>query len=219
MCLAGPGEGGRNGQRYGSIPFKGDGGIRAWIPDAEPKEGLPALAVLADRLRASFENHGVELFNGEDTPVELSNSDMEIIGAHGGVGEDKHYFRVVTNDVDLALAAATLSGALRNIGVVVLFVCSGGRIDKRPGASTTSGLAKQLLARGCRAVVAPPWPLDTSVPPAWSPTFLDRWMAGASVLDACFEANAAARAARGAVPSADLAMTVYGDPLFTRPAR
>jgi hypothetical protein len=200
-------------------PFRGDGTIRAWIPDAEPVEGLPALAVLADPLRASFESHAVELFNGEDTPAELSNSDMVIVGAHGGLGEDKRYFRVVTDDVDLALASSTVSGALRNIGVVVLFVCSGGRIDKHPGASTTIGFAKQLLARGCRAVVAPPWPLDTSVPPAWLPTFLDRWMAGAPVLDACFDANAAVRAVRGAVPSADLAMTVYGDPLITRPAR
>ncbi|RWP10646.1 CHAT domain-containing protein [Mesorhizobium sp.] len=199
--------------------FKGDGAIRAWIPNAEPAEGLPALAVLADRLRASFENHAVELFNGEDTPTELSNSDMVIIGAHGDVGEDKRYFRVVTDDVDLALASSTVSGALRDIGVVVLFVCSGGRIDKHPGASTTIGLTKQLLARGCRAVVAPPWSLETSVPPVWLPTFLDRWMAHAPVIDACFDANAAVRAARGADPAADLAMTVYGDPLIARPAR
>ncbi|WP_234891131.1 hypothetical protein [Agrobacterium vitis] len=197
--------------------FKGDGVIRAWIPDAEPEEGLPALAVLSDRLRPSFETHSVELFNEEAMRATLSGSDMVIIGAHGGVGQDKRYFRVVTDDVDLALASSAFSSELRDVGVVVLFVCSGGRIDKHPGASMTIGLAKQLLASGCRAVVAPPWPLDVSVPPIWLPIFLDGWMSGAAVLDACFQANGAVQLKRGDIPAASLAMTVYGDPLFSRP--
>ncbi|MDF1552485.1 MAG: hypothetical protein P1P84_05450 [Deferrisomatales bacterium] len=199
-------------------PWLGDGRIQAWIPDALPAEGLPALAVLAERLRESFEHHGVSLSSGGRPPSDLEGSDMVIVAAHGGLGEDKRFFRVVADDVDLALAASTLSGALSRVGVVVLFVCSGGRIDKHPGASTTVGLAKQLLHRGCRAVVAPPWPLSTSVPPHWLPVFLDRWMLGAAIIDACFEANAAVRESFGASPDDDLAMAVYGDPLASRTA-
>jgi hypothetical protein len=109
-----------------------------------------------------------------------------------------------------------LSGALANVGAVVLFVCSGGRVDEHPGASTTVGLVKQLLDRGCHAVIAPPWPLDASVPPRWLPTFLEFWTSGAPVIDACFEANEAVRQQLSDDPGKDLAMTVFGDPLLSR---
>jgi hypothetical protein len=200
-------------------PFRGDGRISAWIPDAQPDEGLPTLAILADRLADTFAVHGVTLSSGFEPPATLKGSDMMIVAAHGGVAEDKRYFRVVTDDVDLALASSTISGSLEGIGVVVLFVCSGGRLDKHPGASATVGLVRRLLDNGCRAVVAPPWPLRTNVPPYWLPTFLDRWSASAAVIDACFDANCAVRAALGDDPATDLAMTVYGDPLTSRSAK
>lgn len=199
-------------------PRNGDGRISAWIPDAQPEEGLPTLAILADRLAETFAAHGVVLSSGFEPPAALKGSDMMIVAAHGGVAEDKRFFRVVTDDVDLALASSTISGALEDIGVVVLFVCSGGRLDKHPGASATVGLVRRLLDNGCRAVVAPPWPLRTNVPPYWLPTFLDRWSASAAVIDACFDANCAVRAALGDDPATDLAMTVYGDPLTCRSA-
>jgi hypothetical protein len=75
------------------------------------------------------------------------------------------------------------------------------------------GLVKRLLDNGCRTVVAPPWPLRTDVPPRWLPAFLESWSASAPVIDACFDANAAVRAALGDDPATDLAMAVYGDPL------
>ena len=52
------------------------------------------------------------------------------------------------------VSAADLAAAVRNVGIVVLFVCSGGRADKHPAANTTLGLAKQILDRGCSAVIA-----------------------------------------------------------------
>ncbi|WP_426409462.1 hypothetical protein [Bradyrhizobium ganzhouense] len=196
--------------------WKGDGRISAWIPDAIPEEGLPTLAVLASRLAGTFADHGVTLSSGFEPPAGIKGSDMMIVAAHGGVAEDKRFFRVVTDDVDLALASSTISGALEQIGVVVLFVCSGGRLDKHPGASAMVGLARRLLDNGCRAVVAPPWPLRTNVPPYWLPTFLDRWSRSAAVIDACFDANCAVRKVLGDDPATDLAMTVYGDPLTSR---
>lgn len=195
------------------LRFKGDGRIAAWIPDAEPEEGLPTLAILSERLRDTFERHEVVLSNGTEPPLGLEGADVVIVAAHGGVAEDKRYFRVVTDDVDLALASSTVSGALGGVGVVILFVCSGGRLDQHPGASTTVGLAKRLLDNGCRAVVAPPWPLQTNVPPRWLPAFLESWSAGAAVIDACFDANVAVRNELGDNPATDLAMAVYGDPL------
>lgn len=200
-----------------ATPLPSDGRITAWIPDAEPEAGFATLAVIAERLRDSFQAHGVSLTSGSAPPSGLAGSEMAIVAAHGGLTEDARYFRVVADDVDLAIAASTLSGVLAEIGVIVLFVCSGGRLDKHPGASTTVGLMKRLLDSGCHAVVAPPWPLHLSVPPYWLPTFLAKWAEGECVVDACFEANQTVRQRLGEDPSKYLAMSVYGNPVARKP--
>lgn len=76
-------------------------------------------------------------------------------------------------------------------------------------------LVSHLLSRGCRAVVASPWPLETLVPPHWLPAFLSSWDNGARLIDACYEANAA-MLRHGQFPRRCLAMAVYGDGLLTR---
>jgi hypothetical protein len=77
-------------------------------------------------------------------------------------------------------------------------------------------MAKRLLARGCRAVVAPTWPLEVSVSAVWLPGFLAEWERSVPVIDACFAANVEERSAFGWNPRRALAMTVYGDPLAAK---
>jgi hypothetical protein len=110
------------------------------------------------------------------------------------------------------LSPEQVARVLGGVGTVVLFVCSGGRATPHLEASTMVGMARLLLDRGCRAVIAPPWPLSVSVPPRWLPVFLARWDAGAAAIDATFEANRAVVGALGEEPAASLAMTLYGDP-------
>nr|WP_307726350.1 hypothetical protein [Sinisalibacter aestuarii] len=103
------------------------------------------------------------------------------------------------------------------MGVVVLFICSGGRADKHPMANTTLGLAKQVLDRGCSAVIASPWPLDSQVPPHWLEAFLARWEDGDRLMDAVFAANQVVDKRFALDPARGLAMLTYGDGLMTRP--
>lgn len=193
-----------------------DGRITAWIPDAAPEGGLSTLGMIANRLQDSFLQHDVVLSNGPTPPEGLAGSGMAIVAAHGGLVENDRFFRAVMDDAAVAIASSTLSGALANIGVIVLFVCSGGQLDKHPGASTTIGLVKRLLDEGCSAVIAPPWPLDVSVPPHWLPAFLAAWSSGTCVIDACCAANEVVRARLGDDPGKYLAMSVYGNPLARR---
>jgi hypothetical protein len=86
-------------------------------------------------------------------------------------------------------------------------------MDKHPMANTTLGLVRQLLGNGCTAVVASPWPLDSRVPSYWIPTFLERWHAGFSLIDAVFDANSNVRVKFSGEPRDCLAMHLYGDPL------
>src|SRR3546814_5449877 len=119
---------------------------------------------------------------------------------------------MVSEEGVLRVTAGELANALRNIGIVILFVCSGGRTDKHPGANTTIGLAKQILDRGCTAVVASPWPLDARVPSHWLPAFLEHSKAGKRLIDACFEANRVFDSRCAQDPARGLAMTPFGNP-------
>ena len=200
------------------VPWPGDGRMAAWIPHPPMEERVTTLGVLAERLNEDFRRYGVETSFEAEPPLTLAGADLVVVAAHGGIGEDDRFFRVLEDDDHALMEPSALARALARAGIVVLFVCSGGRVDKHPAASATVGMVRRLLGNGCRAVVAPPWPLNTAVPPRWLPTFLDRWAGGAAVVDACFEANAAVRARCGYLPVDDLAMAVYGDPLAARPS-
>lgn len=188
----------------------------AWIPISTAPEADQTLAILKDRLTPTLEEHRIAVDTDLAIPDGLRGSQLAIIAAHGGIIPEGRFFQVVADDADMRLTSATISDAVSNGGLVVLFVCSAGRFDKHPMADTTTGLAKQLLDRGCAAVIASPWPLNASVPAYWLPTFLETWSSGLPVIDANFTANKAVEHAMGNSPANCLALTVYGDPLLKR---
>ena len=195
-------------RQLGSV---GDGRYCSWISTAVGGESR-TLQMVAERLQPTFEEYGFEADNGPVLPSTFAGATLAVVTAHGGVHPEGRYFQVVSDDGMLRVTAADLANALRNIGVAVLFVCSGGRADKHPAANTMLGLAKQILDRGCSAVVASPWPLDSRVPSHWLPAFLDRWTTGAMLIDANFHANQVVDQRFAHDPSRGLAMTVYGNP-------
>jgi len=189
----------------------------AWIPISTVEGADQTLATLADRLNDPFEKHGIVLRTGAGIPDDLSASELAIVTAHGGIVPEGRFFQVVADDGILKLTTAMMSTAVKDAGLVILFVCSAGRFDKHPLANTTVGLAKELLDRGCSAVIASPWPLHASVPAYWLPAFLEAWAAGLPVIDGNFEANKAVAKALGDSPAYRLAMSVFGDPLLRKP--
>jgi hypothetical protein len=190
----------------------------AWISTATEGGLYGTLEMLADRLRDPLERHGIKLLTAPDVPSDLQGAELAIVAAHGGVASEGRYFQVVADEDGLRMSAVTLSRALAGAGVVVLFVCSGGRFDKHPIASTAVALPKELLDRGCSAVVGSPWPLEAGVPAHWLPAFLDAWDAGVHLVDAVLQANRAVALHLGDSPARSLAMTVYGNPLVVRRA-
>lgn len=186
-----------------------NGKMMAWISQ-EDSQGA-TLVSIAEWLDETFDKHGIELDGSANVPEGLTGSDLVIVAAHGGLGPDDRYFQRVSDEGELSVSGRELAVALRNVGVVILFVCSGGRADKMPGAVTTVGLSKKLLDQGCSAVIASPWPLDPRVAYQWLPTFLDEWKAGGTLAEATFKANGAVERAVGFIPEKCLAMTVFGD--------
>jgi len=143
-------------------------------------------------------------------------AELAIVTAHGGLLDDARFFQNVRDEGSVAVDMRDFAAAFHNIGVVILFVCSAGRLDPHPDAVANLGLARQLLDAGCASVIASPWPLDARVTYHWLPAFLTRWEAGDDVMTACFAANLAVRSALGGEPRDRLALSVFGDPYRRR---
>lgn len=192
------------------------GPASAWISTAVEGSANGTLAGVAERVADHLQQYGVALQTGAQVPDALRGAHLAIVAAHGGLADDNRFFKVISNEAQMSVSAPELARALEGAGVVVLFVCSGGRQDEHPVASTTVGLPKQLLDRGSAAVIASPWSLDSRVPSHWLPAFLAAWEAGERLIDANAAANRAVATQMGDNPAQVMAMTLYGNPFLRR---
>jgi hypothetical protein len=190
----------------------GDGRLCAWVSMAAGRTLTQTLPMIAQRLASTFDEYGFKVDPSPTLPATFAGASLAVIVAHGGVHPDGRFFQVIADEGKLRVTAGDLANALRNIDIVILFVCSGGRVDEHPQAITTLGLAKQILDRGCSAVIASPWPLDPRVPSYWLPEFLNRLSQGENLIEANFAANQIVDQAFAHDPARGLAMTLLGNP-------
>lgn len=189
---------------------------KAWISAQIYPEGANTLDMALARLSGIFEDYGFLVDTGRRLPRDMSNTGLAVVTAHGGLTTEGRYIHSIRDEGTLIEAPSALATALAGVEVVVLFVCSGGRLDKHPWDNRTVGLPKQLLEKGVRAVIASPWSLDISVTDRWLEPFLQEWEAGSTILKATKIANDAVAQALGNCPQYYLAMSVYGDVLLTK---
>lgn len=195
-------------------PSNHDGRRLAWISASDDPGVAGTLETILDRLLPTFEEFGIVADTSRRIPKGFSGAQMVVVTAHGSLTAEGRFIHKITDEEELIEAPLSLAQALAGVELVILFVCSGGRLDKHPLANTTVGLPKQLLDRGCRAVIASPWPLDSMVTYRWLSDFMKAWHAGETVLAATYKANQAVQAALGDPPQYGLAMTVHGDVLL-----
>jgi CHAT domain len=186
---------------------------KAWISTDSEEGKSAALSMVADRLRDCFSEHRIDLNTSASLPDDLCGAELVVIAGHGGILPEGRIIQRVSDDSNLSMYPATLASALNSTSIVILFVCSGGRIDAHPIGETTVGLVKELLNEGCSTVIASPWPLNVSVPPNWLPVFMREWVAGKTPIEATFLANKHVAKSLGESPVDYLAMNVFGDPL------
>jgi len=189
---------------------------KAWISAPDSPQDSGSLGVILTRLSSTFKEFGFTVDTGQRLPRNMSDAGLAVVTAHGGLTIEGRYFHTIKDEGNLIEAPSQLALALAGVEVVILFVCSGGRIDKHPWDNRAVGLPKQLLDKGCRTVIASPWPLDVMVTYRWLEPFLHEWEAGSTVLLATKKANESVARALGDSPQNSLAMTVYGDVLLTK---
>lgn len=218
----------RAAQRFGKTGYKAwisaqlesereicqDPGDHDGVVAQEPDRAL-TLDVTLRRLSGSFEKFGFVVDTGRRLPRDMKDAAVAVVTAHGGLSSEGRYLHTIRDDEELVEAPSALASSLAGVELVILFVCSGGRIDKNPWDNSTTSLAKQLLNGGSRAVVASPWPLNVLVTYNWLEPFMEAWESGCTVLDATRRANDAVAGHFGDVPQYSLAMRVYGDVLLT----
>lgn len=189
----------------------------AWISDGSKSEEMTAMQAVAGMMEQAFESHDITLDTSQGLPQSFSGAHMAIVVAHGQLASGDRYFRRVSDEGVLQEAPIGLAQSLAQVELVILFVCSGGRLDRDPVASTMVGLPKMLLEQGCLTVIASPWPFETLAAAPWLRGFLEHWERDATAMDACHEANMSMAVRYENQPQISLAMTVYGDPLLVRP--
>ncbi|EMX6257098.1 CHAT domain-containing protein [Pseudomonas aeruginosa] len=188
----------------------------AWISEATGGHENDVLIRVLERNEYTLREHGFEVETQGKIPSTLKAAQIAVVAAHGDVGAGGRFFHRVSDEGNLVVSPTALANALEGSDLAILFVCSGGRTDKHPHGNTAVGLPKHLLSRGCRTVIASPWPLFASIAGPWLESFLRSWDEGVSALDATFIANQAVEKHFGNVPQYSLAMTVYGDVLMTK---
>ncbi len=197
---------------------KGNGAARMWIPGSPAGGESGPLAMMADEVAPILSGHGVELERGDQPSPGFADTDVAIIGAHGGLTEVNRYFRSLSDDGHGVTEIAQIAEVTRKARLTILFVCSGGRIDPHPETGMAIGLAKQILARGSAAVIGPAWPIPFFVARPWLDAFLKAWRGGMVVMDACHVANRYVSDKTSWDPKRALAMSLYGDPFIRKDA-
>ncbi|WP_421567019.1 CHAT domain-containing protein [Stenotrophomonas sp. PD6] len=189
----------------------------AWISDPGELVSNSALVAVIQRTDEAFQRHGFKVDTNGSLPKDLVDAQIAVIAAHGSVGTDGRFLHRVSDEKELVISPRALTQALAGTELVILFICSGGRVDRHPHANTTIGLPKLLLMAGSRVVIASPWPITPIISGYWLETFMGEWERGATALDSTFAANAAVDVKFGRVPQYAMAMTAYGDVMLTKP--
>lgn len=183
----------------------------AWIPITAEAE-VATLNTLHLRLSGILEDYSFTINTTPSLPDTIDRSKVAIVAAHGGLMPEGEFIHRVSDDAKNIISPQVIANAVSGSDIVILFICSGGRVDKNPTSNRSYGLPIEILKRGAASVLASPWPLDVKVTYNWLEVFLEEMTSGATVSNANFIANRRLLESLGDFAGYSLAMTLYGDP-------
>lgn len=183
----------------------------AWLLPTD-ESGSSPLSLLYQDLQRVLPRHSIDVIQGA-SPGNISGSGLVVLAGHGSVWGRERYFKQLSGEDISSFTGMDVANAVRGSGIVVLLVCSAGRLDRDLFSSRSVGLPHQLLRQGCRVVVASPWPIKFALAGQWLNWFLEALRAGMTVSESTYYANCELRDRYWRV-SDFLAMHVIGNPFL-----
>lgn len=138
-----------------------------WLP---ADSGDSAICYVHSKIHDAIETGDLELeISTAIVPEEPLAADVLFLCAHGGgtIGE-LHSLSFDTYGTEAGPERAHIvepESLVKSAKIVVLFVCYGGKFQPAPFDHKKLSLARTLLEKGVKSVVAPHWPLDVKIPP------------------------------------------------------
>lgn len=186
--------------------------MKAWISDNDIEAYTLHTITQIYKDNKLLEKYDISLDTSHSLPKHLTHSKMVMITAHGGTSDRNSNFSSVSDEGSINLHYKDFAEQVCNNDLVVLFVCNAGRFDNHPYKATTMSLQRELLKKGCDAIIASPWPLDALMTTKWFQLFLEKWIDEALTVSQAVHRTNNELLNQDFDPSKYLALNVYGNP-------
>jgi len=188
-----------------------------WVAGEAPgSSGFGGLPRIMSDVHPFLEGHGFKTISNETLDEGIYDASCLVMVAHGGLSSDEQFFSVFAEEDETIIAnTKSLSSAIGDVELVIVLSCSAGRVDRHIDKNASVSFITELLANGCRAVIAPAWPFEVRLTKLWLETFFVSYYDGKNVGISCFCANAKLAEENGSQPQLSINMNVFGDQTLT----
>ncbi|SNR71917.1 hypothetical protein [Flavobacterium sp. ov086] len=184
----------------------------AWIPIED--EDIP-INISFKNIKPVLEKQKTNILTSRHIKKKI-DTDINIFLAHGELGFME--FKGIYTNHDSKSAIVDPKYLFGHGEIAILFICNSGVVTEDFFAKGVSSLCHDILALGYKAVIAPFWRLDITIPSYWLESFLDSFNEGYKISEAVHIANLNLGdykeniSTAFIVPEGKLAMHIYGNP-------
>ncbi|RRQ48396.1 hypothetical protein DZC72_11850 [Maribacter algicola] len=202
-------------QKGNEVVLKNDFSSTAWIPI---DDGDIPINLSFSKFQPVLKEHGTEILTSRNI-LEQIKTDVNIFLAHGELGF-KSFKGIYTNH-DSESAILYPKELFGKGEIAILFICNSGVSNEDFFANGVTSLCYDILDLGYKAVVAPFWRLETTIPSYWYEEFIKSFKGGCKLSNAVHLANLSLAEYKEGIstgfvaPEGRLAMHIYGNPNIT----
>ncbi|GAB4160026.1 MAG: hypothetical protein Tsb0033_15380 [Winogradskyella sp.] len=184
----------------------------SWIPI---EDGDPDINFAYDKLTPVFDNYDINVLT-KSVPDESISTDLNIFLAHGELNQLG--FKAIYKSDGVNSAVIENKQLIGSGEVAILFICNSGVINEDLFSNSVISLVHEVILSGYKAVIAPCWSLETSIPSFWLDEFLKSFNQGDYISESVFKANNKLAEYKDEisnafyVPQGRLAMHLFGNP-------
>lgn len=185
----------------------------AWIP---AEDGDSTINFGLSKLKPVLEKNNTSIMTSRNLE-RLIETDLNIFMAHGELGLKT--FKGVYTNVDSESGAILNPEQLFGKGeIAILFICNSGVLNEDIFAKGVTSICYDIMRLGYKAVIAPFWKLDISIPSFWYEKFITEFKNGKKLSLAVHMANLELANYKEEIstgflaPEGKLAMHLYGNP-------